>query len=26
VVLHPGKDGNPEWVGFFKRLKHAESH
>lgn len=22
VVLHPGKDGNPEWVGFFKRQKH----
>jgi hypothetical protein len=21
VVLHPGKDGNPEWVGFFKRQK-----
>lgn len=21
VILHPGKDGNPEWVGFFKRQK-----
>jgi hypothetical protein len=21
VVLHQGKDGNPEWVGFFKRQK-----
>lgn len=26
VILHPGKDGNPEWVGFFKRQKRPGNH
>jgi hypothetical protein len=26
VVLHEGKDGKPEWVGFFKRQKRPGNH